>query len=163
MTHKNLCFFEKSWLIKIMVFYAESWLIKNHGFLWEIMTHEKSSIFMENQYCLYDFSVFLGRLFGPKAWLFRTIFATCLGHFGIILGPSRDNSKVILRSFWRLLGHFLDENFSGPRIDLGWSAHLAEAVSCRSRLEKKDRAIYEKIPQLKEKDRSICEEGLFHL
>ena len=128
MTHENSWFFyEQPWLMKnhgsfmnnhdswkIMNFYEQSWLMKIHEFLWTTMTD------------------FFGRLFWPKTWLFMTFW----WHSGIILGPSRDHSKVILSSFRWLFGDFSGEAFSGTKIDLGWSGHLVEVVSCRSRLLK---------------------------
>ncbi len=152
-------FYEKSWLMKIhgffkknhdswkiMNFYEKSWLMKNHEFFmnnhdsWKIMNFYEQSWLMKIHEILWTtMSDFFGRLFWPKTWLFMTFW----WHSGIILGPSRDHSKVILSSFRRLLGDFLTtfwrlfgRNFSGAKIDLGWSGHLVEVVSCRSRAAK---------------------------
>ena len=106
---------EESWIFmndhdswKIMNFYEQSWLMKIHEFLWTAMTD------------------FFGRLFWPKTWLFMTFW----WHSGIILGPSRDHSKVILRTFRWLFDDFsktFRPKFFGHQ---NWSGMIG--ASCRS-------------------------------
>ena len=122
MTHENSWFFmnnHDSW--KLRLFYEQSWLMKNHEFLWTIMTHENSWIFMDHHDWLFRTTFLVENM------TFHDLLATFWDHSGTIQASPRHHFKVISVTFRWLFGRIC----SDIKIDLGWSGHLVEVVSCR--------------------------------